>query len=129
MVCVILIPNSQYSQSTISQHAYIVFDVRFCIVRCRGGQLWKTCGSACTRTCSKPNPTCTKQCVAKCECPSYAPIWCKGKCIKRSKCPGEQSPRIRKYSPWYINNYDHLPTVLVKRVHSHVLNSHEVCTC
>ena len=36
---------------------------------CTGGMVWKECGSACTRTCSEPEPVCTKQCVPKCECP------------------------------------------------------------
>ena len=140
-IVTIILSLSQFFLSTISLctidvlkrlcyvHTFTVFDIRLCIVACGGGQVWKTCGSACTRTCSKQYPKCTRRCVAKCQCPSSAPIWCKGKCIKRSKCPGEQSQCIRKYGPWCINNYDRVPTVLVRRVDRHVLNSHEVCTC
>merc|ERR1711939_862988 len=25
---------------------------------CTGGQVWKSCGSACTKTCKEPNPVC-----------------------------------------------------------------------
>merc|ERR1711879_1050381 len=42
---------------------------------CEGGQVWKSCASACNKTCDDPNPMCTEQCVSKCECPSDKPIW------------------------------------------------------
>merc|ERR1740138_1627866 len=39
------------------------------------GQVWKQCGSRCTRTCAQPNPMCVRMCVAKYECPAAKPYW------------------------------------------------------
>lgn len=36
--------------------------------QCAAGQVWNSCGSACTPSCGDPYPFCTKQCVARCEC-------------------------------------------------------------
>jgi len=55
---------------------------------CTGGREWQTCGSACTPTCDDPNPMCTRQCVAKCGCPSDKPIWHNERCVEQ--CPGVQ---------------------------------------
>ena len=54
---------------------------------CPRGQVFMTCGSACTKTCGDPNPRCTKQCVEKCQCPANKPIWHDGQCIKEKQCP------------------------------------------
>jgi hypothetical protein len=48
--------------------------------------VWKECGSACTPSCSNPFPTCTTQCVARCECPQSAPIFDNGNCISYDMC-------------------------------------------
>lgn len=52
---------------------------------CLNGKVWKECGSACTRTCSDPNPVCTEQCVPQCECPE-GQVWEDEKCMDASMC-------------------------------------------
>ena len=37
-------------------------------------QVYMECGTACPPTCKNPNPYCTRQCVAGCQCPYYAYI-------------------------------------------------------
>ena len=61
------------------------------ISECEGGQVWNTCGSACTRTCEEPQPgeLCTEQCVEQCECPPTTPIWKDGQCVPESECSTE----------------------------------------
>ncbi|XP_013389196.1 SCO-spondin [Lingula anatina] len=64
--------------------------------RCSGGMLWTTCGSACTKTCMEPNPRCTRQCVARCQCPPSRPILWNGLCIPFDHCPvAERCPSDR----------------------------------
>ena len=53
---------------------------------CTGGKVFNECGSACTATCLDPEPICTRQCVARCECPKSNPIWDNEKCIKEAHC-------------------------------------------
>ena len=58
------------------------------IPECTGGQVYNSCGSACTKTCDDPMPRCSKQCVPKCECPSNSPIWYGSyTCIVKEQCP------------------------------------------
>ena len=52
---------------------------------CLNGMVWKECGSACTRTCSDPEPICTKQCVPKCECPQ-GHVLDGGNCVDVKTC-------------------------------------------
>ena len=54
--------------------------------KCTYGMVWNDCGSACTATCDDPTPLCTKQCVAKCECPMGQYLE-GGICITSDKCP------------------------------------------
>jgi len=63
-----------------------VFETKIKGTQCTGGQVWNECGSACTATCSDPNPMCTMQCVPKCQCTRDKPIFKAGQCISRSKC-------------------------------------------
>merc|ERR1712087_338407 len=66
--------------------------------QCSGGQVWKLCGSACTKTCTDLSPVCTKQCVPKCECPSEMPVWENGACV--SACPSIGLCAARPGSAW-----------------------------
>ena len=50
---------------------------------CPPHMAWNHCGSACPPTCTDPNPTCTKQCVPRCECPAHY-FEVIGECV--SKC-------------------------------------------
>ncbi len=53
------------------------------------GQIFKECGSACPANCTTPNPICTRQCVARCECPAGQVIdEKKNECVPRDQCPG-----------------------------------------
>jgi hypothetical protein len=52
---------------------------------CLNGMVWKECGSACTRTCSDPDPVCTEQCVPKCECPQ-GHVLHGGNCVDVNTC-------------------------------------------
>ncbi len=53
------------------------------------GQIFKDCGSACPANCTTPNPICTRQCVARCECPAGQVIdEKKNECVPRDQCPG-----------------------------------------
>jgi len=56
--------------------------------QCSGGQVWRDCGSACDSTCEEPNPMCTEQCVARCQCPPNKPIWHQGECVAEKTCQG-----------------------------------------
>ena len=56
------------------------------------GQVFTTCGSACPATCSNPNPICTKQCVARCECPQGTVLNEDIKaCVPLEECPYQPS--------------------------------------
>ena len=58
------------------------------IPECTGGQIYNSCGSACTKTCDDPMPRCSKQCVPKCECPSSMPIlYGSYICMEQNRCP------------------------------------------
>ena len=57
---------------------------------CSGGQEWNQCGLACLRTCSDPDPVCTKNCVPRCQCPADKPIWKEGECVAVSECDSSQ---------------------------------------
>ncbi|KAK2183272.1 hypothetical protein NP493_316g02022 [Ridgeia piscesae] len=59
---------------------------------CPFGQVWTTCGSACTATCRNPTPECIKMCVPRCECMPEYPILHKGRCIKLEDCPQRLQP-------------------------------------
>merc|ERR1719160_2414346 len=50
------------------------------------GQIWKECGSNCTRTCAEPDPVCSESCVPRCQCPSDQPMWDNGECIREEAC-------------------------------------------
>jgi len=58
---------------------------------CKGGSEWNECGTACPLMCGSPEPQiCTLQCVARCQCPSDAPIMSSdGQCV--AKCEGSAS--------------------------------------
>ena len=52
------------------------------------GQLFTDCGSACPPNCTDPHPFCTKQCVARCECPDGEVInEATNKCVPIEECP------------------------------------------
>ena len=54
------------------------------------GQLFTRCGSACPPNCTNPSPICTRQCVARCECPRGKVIdERKNKCVPVNQCAGE----------------------------------------
>ena len=54
------------------------------------GQLFTRCGSACPPNCTNPSPICTRQCVARCECPRGKVIdERKNKCVAVNQCTGE----------------------------------------
>lgn len=74
------------------QSLYLLFFLHLSLVSsteetCASGKIYNECGSACTATCSAPNPICTRQCISKCECPHTKPIFENGKCIHISECP------------------------------------------
>ncbi|XP_064384618.1 kielin/chordin-like protein [Halichondria panicea] len=57
------------------------------------GQIFKECGSACPANCTTPNPICTRQCVARCECPAGQVIdEKKNECVPRDQCPDNCPP-------------------------------------
>ncbi|XP_063675363.1 kielin/chordin-like protein isoform X1 [Bolinopsis microptera] len=57
---------------------------------CLGNMIFNNCGSACTATCSNPNPVCIEMCVARCECPSDVPLLTGSHCNPRDECPEEE---------------------------------------
>ena len=59
-----------------------------CESECTGDLVLKSCGTACEKTCGKPEPMfCTMQCVSGCQCPDD--LWRDGdKCVKKEDCPG-----------------------------------------
>lgn len=64
---------------------------------CTENLVFQACGSACPMTCEKPyRGTCSKKCVAKCECPMEKPILHNGRCITQSECtlPG-RTPAVK----------------------------------
>jgi hypothetical protein len=62
-------------------------------VECTGGRTWNPCAK-CKKTCSRRN--CVQDfsttCSPRCECPSYAPYWHNGQCLKEVECPADTSP-------------------------------------
>merc|ERR1719361_3089005 len=77
---------------------------------CEGDLEWNDCGSACTKTCDNPYPMCTEQCVAKCECPSSAPLQGDNNaCLTLDQC--DASPPAVVYDSGY-NRYFPPATVL-----------------
>ncbi|KAI0226688.1 hypothetical protein LSAT2_022856 [Lamellibrachia satsuma] len=58
-----------------------------CVPACKGGMVWKTCGSACTPTCANPSPICIAMCTPPmCQCPSHRRILDNGRCITPAQC-------------------------------------------
>ena len=55
---------------------------------CRPDQVFNSCGSQCTPTCTNPTPPCIFLCVARCECPSGHVVGPDDVCIPQSECPG-----------------------------------------
>jgi hypothetical protein len=59
---------------------------------CTGGRTWNPCGK-CIKTCT--HRTCVKldkaACNPRCECPSYAPFWHNGQCLKSAECPTDSA--------------------------------------
>ena len=57
-------------------------------LQCQQGKKFTTCGSRCTPTCKDKDPTCTDECVQKCECP-YPSVFSKRqhKCVEKCECP------------------------------------------
>ena len=79
------IQKSQCPASEIEKTATEAPEV---IPECSGGQMYNSCGSACTKTCDDPMPRCSKQCVPKCECPANSPIWYGDyTCVAKEQCP------------------------------------------
>ncbi|XP_013398726.1 papilin isoform X2 [Lingula anatina] len=66
--------------------------LRYCPIKqdCPSDMIFESCGTACSPTCSDPNPVCTRPCVAGCQCPPERPILHQGRCITQEYCPVEQ---------------------------------------
>nr|XP_039265445.1 mucin-3A-like [Styela clava] len=62
--------------------------------RCPETFEWKSCGSACNRTCAdgEDGPTCSLRCVQRCDCPFDAPVLHNGRCIPYDQCPSTSIP-------------------------------------
>ncbi|XP_077967906.1 uncharacterized protein LOC120341079 [Styela clava] len=62
--------------------------------RCPETFEWKSCGSACNRTCAdgEDGPTCSLRCVQRCDCPFDAPVLHNSRCIPYDQCPSTSIP-------------------------------------
>ena len=58
------------------------------------GQVFMECGTACPPTCADPSPSCTRQCVRDCQCPSGTVLH-RDHCVLPEHC--EYSLKQRKY--------------------------------
>ena len=57
------------------------------------GQVYNPCGSACPPNCTDLNPTCTKQCVAGCQCPAGTVLdVTSNSCVTIDECPDSACP-------------------------------------
>ncbi|EWG42605.1 hypothetical protein FVEG_15461 [Fusarium verticillioides 7600] len=55
--------------------------------KCKAGEQFIECGTACPLTCNEPEPRpCTKQCVPGCFCKEGTIRSQSGSCVSRSKC-------------------------------------------
>lgn len=63
--------------------------------QCKSNMVFTECGSACTPNCRDPNPVCTEQCVARCQCPRDLPIFHLGVCTTEEACPEEPEPECK----------------------------------
>ena len=51
-------------------------------------QVYMECGTACPPTCKNPNPYCTRQCVAGCQCPRGTVLdESTDRCVAEQECP------------------------------------------
>ncbi|XP_076819623.1 von Willebrand factor-like [Clavelina lepadiformis] len=61
----------------------------FCHLSCRGGQVYKRCGSGCDKSCrslSTPE-SCNDRCVEGCNCPDNYYLSPAGTCVRPEECP------------------------------------------
>ncbi|XP_063993885.1 tenascin-like [Diachasmimorpha longicaudata] len=71
-----------------------------CTRRCTGGRHDRCtlCGSACPRTCDRPNPeACTLQCIVNtCECERGYVRNAAGRCVRPDQCPQSRQPQCTR---------------------------------
>ncbi len=91
------------------------------------GQIFKDCGSACPANCTTPNPICTRQCVARCECPAGQVIdEKKNECVPRDQCPGmyviayclapNNYSSLSTFGYWLISVYLRYCSIIISRL-------------
>ena len=68
------------------------------------------CGTACPPTCKNPNPYCTRQCVAGCQCPHGTVLdESTDRCVAEQECPRKCEEPHADYAYIYIFGVSRIP--------------------